>query len=101
MFAAISDGLTGADIETVSLTARRHALIDKRDIDPAAITWAILQIKKGKPGLPPREPIGREGRREIIEALSPDFNAAEIGRLLGVSRQAVRYHLKQADGDGD
>ena len=101
VFAAISEGLSGADIETIGLTARRNALIDGRDIDPTAVTWAILQIQKGKPGLPPREPIGRDERRELIEALSSRLNAAEIGRLLGVSRQAVRYHLKQADGDGN
>jgi SpoVK/Ycf46/Vps4 family AAA+-type ATPase len=101
VFAEISEGLSGADIETIGLTARRNALIDGRDIDPTAVTWAILQIQKGKPGLPPREPIGRDERRELIEALSSRLNAAEIGRLLGVSRQAVRYHLKQADGDGN
>jgi KaiC/GvpD/RAD55 family RecA-like ATPase len=100
LFASISDGLSGADIETISLTARRNALIDGGEVDPAAVTWAIQQIKKGKPGLPPREPIGRDERRELIEALSPSLNAAEIGRLLGVTRQAVRYHLKQADSDG-
>lgn len=101
LFAVISEGLSGADIETISLTARRNALIDGTEVEPAGVTWAIQQIKRGKPGLPPREPMGREERRELIGALSPTLNAAEIGRLLGVTRQAVRYHLNQADGDGD
>jgi MoxR-like ATPase len=101
MFARISEGLSGADIETVSVGTRRHALIDNKEIDLAGVTWAIHQIRRGKPGLPPREPIGRDERKELIEVLSPKLNASEIGRLLGVSRQAIRYHLKQADGDGD
>lgn len=101
MFAKVSEGLSGADIETVSVGARRHALIDNKDIDLAGIAWAIHQIRRGKPGLPPREPIGRDERKELIETLSSKLNASEIGRLLGVSRQAIRYHLKQADGDGD
>lgn len=95
LYAVISEGLTGADIETIAHAERRNALIDKREIDPGCVSWAVLQAKAGKPGLPPRNGLSRDQRRQLIDNLSADFSAADLGRLLGVSRQAIRYHLKQ------
>ena len=66
ILAAISQGLTGADIETISLTARRHALLAARDLDFGAIALAIMNTRNGRPAMPqkdalelgPKAPVG-------------------------------------------
>ena len=42
LLASFSEGLTGADIETISLTARRHALLDSRPVDLTSVRSCYL-----------------------------------------------------------
>jgi len=92
----ISDGLSGADIETVSLTARRHALLDKRDLDLGSVALAVMNLKVGTPGMPQRSPLEPDQKKQLAIALhqKPNLNGADIARLLGVTRQAVYQYLK-------
>jgi len=100
--AKMSGGLSGADIETISHAARRHALIEKREIDFGAVAYAIQHSKTGKPTLPPRIALNREQLHSVITALAKeDLKSADIGRLIGITRQAVRYHLNQVSTDGE
>jgi hypothetical protein len=100
--AKMSEGLSGADIETISHAARRHALIGKREIDLAAVAHAVQHSKAGKPTLPPRNALDRAQLHAVITTLAKDdLNAADIGRLVGITRQAVRYHLNQATPDAE
>jgi AAA+ superfamily predicted ATPase len=102
LWSQMSEGLSGADIETISHAARRHALIGKRAIDYAAVAHAVQQSKAGKPTLPSRSPLDRAQIHSVITTLAKDdFNAADIGRLVGITRQAVRYHLNQATPDAE
>ena len=97
MLASLSEGLSGADIEAISLTARRHALLDSRPVDLSSVALAILHSDQGKSALPQREPLDTEQKRRIALELKElnDISGADIGRLLGVTRQAVYFYLKQ------
>lgn len=101
LLTAISDGLSGADIETISLTARRHALHEKRALDLGAIVVALVEPRTGHATLPQRRPLDPEQKRQLSITLKEKhaFSGADIARLLGVTRQAVHGYLKQQDGD--
>lgn len=101
VLAAISNGLSGADVETISLMARRHAVIDERQVDVAAVAWAALNSTSGQAAMPQRDGIGKDDRTSLISGLVERVAAAEIARFLDMTRQAVGYHLKKAKPDAE
>jgi hypothetical protein len=104
ILAVISDEMSGADIETIALTARRHALLEKRGLDFGAIALAIISARNGRSTLPQKSALESDQKRQLANALKEQFNlsGADIARLLGVTRQAVYLYLKPgAEGAGD
>jgi hypothetical protein len=101
ILAVIAEGLSGADIETIALTARRHALIENRKIDLGAVALAVVNTREGRHSLPQKDPLISEQKRQLAITLKDrgGVTGANIARLLDVTRQAVYLYLKQ-DGDG-
>lgn len=101
LLATVSDGLSGADIETVSLTARRHALHERRDLDLGAVVSALLELRSGHVATPQRQPLDPEQKRQLAVTLKEKYgiSGADTARILGVSRQAIYGYLKQQDGE--
>ena len=99
VLASISEALSGADIEAIGLTARRHALLDSRSIGLASVALAIIHSAQGKPVLPQLEPLNTEQKKHLAHALKQrhHLSGADIGRLIGVTRQAVYSYLKRDD----
>ena len=97
LLASFSEGLSGADIEAIGLTARRHALLDSRSVDLASVALAVVHSDQGKSILPQGEALDAEQKRRLAQDLKMqnDLTGAAIGRLLGVTRQAVYSYLKQ------
>jgi hypothetical protein len=102
ILAVISEGLSGADIETISLTARRHALLDARSLDLGTVALAIINTKNGRSVLPQKDPLDSDQKRQLAVALKAqgDISGADIARLLDVTRQAVYFYLKPGEGSG-
>lgn len=98
--AVISQGLSGADIETIALTARRYALLESRELDLGAVAFSIVSSRRGRQSLPQKQPLDADQRRQLAIMLKQQGNVsgADIARLLGVTRQAVYLYLKQ-DGE--
>ena len=96
VLAGMSEDLTGADIEVIGLSARRHSLLESRPIDLAAVALAIIGSGGGKFALPQPDPLGAEQKRYLAQELKKrhDLSGASIGRLIGVTRQAVYSYLK-------
>jgi SpoVK/Ycf46/Vps4 family AAA+-type ATPase len=94
--AVISDGLSGADIETVALTARRHALLDSRELDLGTIALAIMNTRAGRTAMPQKEPLEPDQKRQLAIALKEkgELTVTNIARLLNVTRQSVYLYLK-------
>ncbi|WP_430246197.1 AAA family ATPase [Neorhizobium sp. DAR64861/K0K2] len=101
LFATVSEGLSGADIETMSLSARRHAVHDSRDIDFGAVIAALLEPRSGRTAPVQRQPLDAEQKRQVAIALKEKYGlaGADTARILGVSRQAIYAYLKQQDGE--
>ncbi|MDI1266281.1 MAG: AAA family ATPase [bacterium] len=98
--AVISDGLSGADIETVALTARRHALLDSRELDLGTVALAIMNTRAGRTSMPQKEPLEPDQKRQLAIALKEkgELTVTNIARLLNVTRQSVYLYLKP-EGD--
>jgi hypothetical protein len=97
----LSGGLSGADIESIGITARRHAVIDKRPIDIGTVAVAIVSTQAGKSALPQRQPLDSEQKKSTASILKERFELsnADIGRLLNITRQGVRSYFLHDDGD--
>lgn len=102
VLAVISQGLSGADIEMIALTARRHALLESRKLDLGTVALAVANTREGKPSLPQKEPLDSDQKRQLAVSLKEKSNitGADIGRLLDVTRQAVYLYLKPS-GEAD
>ena len=97
LLASFSNGLSGADIEAISLAARRHALLNSRPLDLAAVALAVLHSDQGKSALPQRGGLNAEQKRRLAQELRVrnGLTGAAISRLLGVTRQSVYSYLKR------
>ena len=100
LFASISAGLTGADIEAISLAARRHALLDSKPLNIASVVLAVVESKGNKIVLPQSGDLNAFQKKTLAHELADasQLNGANISRLIGVTRQAVYNYLKQ-DGN--
>lgn len=100
ILAVISEGLSGADIETISLTARRHALLNARNLDLGTVALAVINTKNGRSVQPQKDPLDSDQKRQLAIALKAqgDISGADIARLLDVTRQAVYLYLKPGEG---
>lgn len=101
ILASLSDGLSGADVEGIGVTARRHAVIDKRPVDIGTVAAAIVSTQAGKSALPQRQPLDSEQKKGTASILKERFKLsnADIGRVLNITRQGVRSYFLHDDGD--
>lgn len=98
LLAQVSNGLSGADIENIALAARRRAILSHRDVDLAHILLAAGTSRTGSPRLLDGQELSTEEKKSLTRLLSEKaaISQAEIGRIVGVSRQMVHRYLKEA-----
>jgi len=102
LLAQVSEGLTGADIATISQTARRNVVLTGRTLDLAAVAQATILTAAGTPTLPPREGLTLKSVRTPALLLADQgLNAPKIAKLLGVTRQWALKLLKEANHGRD
>jgi MoxR-like ATPase len=96
LLAVVAEGLSGAEIENISLTARRHALHEGREIDLGAILEALVRTEDHRISVPRRRSLDADQKKQLALTLKEKFGlgGADIARLLGVTRQAVYGYLK-------
>ena len=99
LLAKMSQGLTGAEIQTIALAARRQALIGGTSLDPGAVSWAVSETAAGRLALPDRCGLSSDQKRKLALTLAAEHQAtgADIARLLGVTRQAVSGYLREGN----
>ena len=98
LLAKLSDGLSGADIENLSLAARRRAIIGGGEPNVGGIILALNAEHKDSAQLGDSRRLSSDQRRQIARRLN-DIDAAQgdIARIVGVSRQMVHRYLKDSD----
>jgi len=101
--ARLSDGLTGADIQNISLSARRRAVLDGTDLNLTNILLAILSSHKGSPSLLDARKLTSDDKRNLAVTLHDraEVSVTDIARLIGVSRQMAHRYLKGEEGEID
>ena len=97
LLARVSDGLNGADIENIALAARRRAILSAKKPSLAHILLAVSGSHSGSARLIGIEQLGAEDKRMLSCFLHEKggISQAEIGRIIGVSRQMVNKYLKE------
>ncbi|WP_287917386.1 AAA family ATPase [Comamonas sp.] len=94
VLSALSEGLSGADIEQRALAARRLAALSSQEIDVVAIAESlILENQLHSAGVYKNT---NEIRKRITRELVSKHNVsqADVGRFLGITRQAISTYLK-------
>lgn len=101
LLASASEGLSGADIQTIALSARRQAVLEGHPIDTGAVAWAAFEASVGRPTPPPRGHLTSEQKRMLALGLVREkkVSQSDVARLINVTRQAVSTYLKEG-GDG-
>lgn len=97
ILSSISDGLTGADIESISLAFRRHSILSGEVLNVVSVIYSIMKNEESNSVVilsnKPDVNIKKEISKELHETYK--ISQAEIGRLLSVSRQTVSGYLKE------
>jgi hypothetical protein len=94
VLSALSEGQSGADIEQRAFAARRRAALTSLPIDSVAIAESMTlenHIISGTIHENTNE-VRRRIARELVS--NHDISQADVGRFLGISRQAVSSYLK-------
>ncbi|MER8675301.1 ATP-binding protein [Mesorhizobium sp. M0037] len=101
--AIVSDGLTGADIQNISLSARRRAVLDKAEINLPNLLVALLSSRCGSPSLADTRKLTTDDKKQLALTLHDraKLPVTEIARMVGVSRQMAHRYLKGEDGEVD
>lgn len=96
LLAALSEGMSGADIENLALTARRQSVLEDEALDLAAVGWAAAHSREKPLALPSRGGLRADQKKELARRLAglPKVRKMEIADLLGVSRQMVARYLR-------
>lgn len=98
LLARVSEGLNGADIENIALASRRRAILSAREVDLARILLAVSGSKTGSPRLLDSRDLETTDKKVLTRLLHEKggIGQAEIGKIVGVSRQMVHRYLKEA-----
>lgn len=94
-----SEGLSGADIENIALSARRKAVLGRSAPSLAQILSAVIGSRAGKPILIEERILGIDDKRALAHLLrnTAKVQVNDIAAILDVSRQMVHRYLKEAD----
>lgn len=95
----ISLELSGAEIERISLAARRRMLLGKaKNLNVAEITGEILASREALTGKTQRRRKASQDNKALAQQLQSDgLKAPQIAKLLDVSRQWALKLLSEAD----
>jgi hypothetical protein len=97
ILARVSDGLNGADIENISLAARRRKIIGNQEPTLAEILLAVGASRGGSPRLLDNRELTTADKKALTALLHEkgEISQTEISRIVGVSRQMVHRYLKE------
>ncbi len=95
VLSAISDGMSGADIENLAFSVRRQSLLEDSPINSATVAWMVFASRRESSCHPPQS-LSAEQKRKLAIALSEaaGIRMVEIAELIGVSRQMVARYIK-------
>ncbi|KQN46907.1 ATPase [Serratia sp. Leaf50] len=95
--AVISDGLSGADIETIAIATRRQSILTDTPINIATVIQTIVESDLDNTSFPNVDELTSKKKKKIIITLhdAKIFTQTEIGHFLNLSRQTISSYLKE------
>lgn len=95
----ISEGLSGADIESISTAARRTAVLSNSKIDIASLVLSIINFREDYKATSMQKTISAADRKKAAIQLvySYGLSQVEAAACLGVARQTISSYLKELD----
>jgi SpoVK/Ycf46/Vps4 family AAA+-type ATPase len=92
----ISEGLSGADIETISIGSRRKSILLDSDINIGSTVKAILSSLPGQAELPSGIELESSEKKNITNLLHNTYGVSKVdlAKLLNISRQTIASYLK-------
>jgi SpoVK/Ycf46/Vps4 family AAA+-type ATPase len=100
--AVLSDGFSGAEIQEISLRARRQAILGKKELNVEEVGTLILKHLQGQT-LQGSVSLNPEDQRKYLAyfmCVEKGLTQIEAAKFLGVTRQTIAHYLKElSDGE--
>ena len=93
----ISVGLSGSDIESISVAARRTAILNNTELDLPSVIVSVLNTQKRSTTTIFQAKATPNQRKDIASTLVREYqlSTVEAAGCLGVSRQSISAYLKE------
>lgn len=93
----ISQGLSGAEIETIAISARRQAILTNSALNIPSVLQSLMDSEYNNSVMPNSKEPDLTTKKRLLNLLheTKSFTQTEIASLLGLSRQTVSSHLKE------
>ena len=93
----VSNGLSGADIETIAISARRQSVLSNTPLNIPSVLLSIMDSEYNNSVMPNTKEPSLHTKKRLINLLyeAKSFTQTEIASLLGLSRQTISSHLKE------
>ncbi|MDD0974266.1 AAA family ATPase [Pseudomonas fontis] len=97
MLAKISDGLSGGDIESLSLAVRRKSVLTKSDVNMASVVEATMNSALGNTATPEGGELSTFKKKKIATILYKSYGVAQVdlAKILSTSRQTISGYLRE------
>lgn len=94
---AVSSGLSGADIETISISARRDSLLKNKKLNVPSVIFSIVDSDLKNFAMPGVNELDSAKNKIVSNILYSTklFTQSEVASLLNISRQTVSNYIKE------
>jgi len=96
LLAELSEGLNGADIESISVAARRKSVLNDSEINIGSLIKAVMASRTGNTALSTGLELNNADKKEIACLIHKkhNINKVDISKILNISRQTTTSYLK-------
>ncbi|MFC4864015.1 AAA family ATPase [Pseudomonas sp. MAHUQ-62] len=97
ILAKISDGLSGADIESLAIAARRKSILAKTDLNIASTIAATINSTLGNTATPEGGEMSTANKKSIANVLHKEYGATQVdlAKILTTTRQTIASYLRE------
>lgn len=96
ILAKISGGLSGADIESIAVAARRKSILSKKELNLASTILAIINSHLGHTATPENGELTTTDKKNITITLHRQHNVTQVdlAKILSTTRQTIASYLR-------
>ncbi|MFY1017596.1 AAA family ATPase [Ectopseudomonas khazarica] len=97
LLAELSEGLSGADIESIAIAARRKAVLNNIQLNLGSVIKAVISSSPGNASMPLGVEMNNADKKELACLLYKKHNVSkvDISKFLNISRPTTNSYLKE------